>query len=237
MTHNFRCLLVDDEHLALQLLEKFVNDTPGLEVAATCKSPIRAIEILQGEPVDLLFLDIQMPILSGLNLLKSVSRKPVTIFTTAYPQHALEAFELDAVDYLLKPYSFERFTHAVNKALVLLRQKAESGAGLPEGSLTVKADRQWINIPVAEIRYVEGWKEYVKIYLEKDKIITLESLNNLENTLPAEHFLRVHKSYIVGRRFVQKMDGDNLQLTGDARIPVARARKKEVIAQLFRTDD
>ncbi|MBL7807553.1 MAG: response regulator transcription factor [Saprospiraceae bacterium] len=237
MTHNFRCLLVDDEHLALQLLEKFVTDTPGLEVAAICKSPIRAVEILQSEIIDLLFLDIQMPILSGLNLLKSVSRKPVTIFTTAYPQHALEAFELDAVDYLLKPYSFERFSHAVNKAMVVLRQKSETASALPEGFLTVKADRQWVKIPVADIRYVEGWKEYVKIYLEKEKIITLESLNNLENTLPAAHFLRVHKSYIVGRRFVQKMDGESLQLTGDVRVPVARARKKEVIESLFKLED
>ena len=230
---NFRCLLVDDEHLALTLLEKFVTDTPGLEVAATCKSPIRAIEMLQSEPVDLLFLDIQMPILSGLSLLKTISRKPVTIFTTAYPQHALEAYDLDAVDYLLKPYSFERFTHAVEKAMVLLRQKAEGAAALPDGYLTVKADRQWIKIPISDIRYVEGWKEYVKIYVENEKVVTLESLNNLESTLPAEHFIRVHKSFIVAKNRVQKMDGESLVLIGEARVPVARARKKEVVAELF----
>lgn len=230
---NFRCLLVDDEHLALALLEKFVSDTPGLEVAATCKSPIRAVEMLQSEPIDLLFLDIQMPILNGLNLLKSVSRKPVTIFTTAYAQHALEAFDLDAVDYLLKPYSFERFTHAVEKALVLLRQRAEGAADQPEGYLTVKADRQWIKIPIAEIRYIEGWKEYVKIYVENEKVVTLESLNYLETTLPSQHFLRVHKSFIVAKNRVQKLDGEMLVLIGNVRIPVARARKKEVVADLF----
>ncbi len=230
---NFRCLLVDDEHLALSLLEKFVADTPGLEVAATCKSPVRAIELLQSEPIDLLFLDIQMPILSGLSLLKSVSRKPVTIFTTAYPQHALEAFELDAVDYLLKPYSFERFSHAVEKAMVLLRQRAESATSQPDGYLTVKADRQWVKIPVAEIRYIEGWKEYVKIYIDNEKVVTLESLNNLESTLPTEHFLRVHKSFIVAKNQVQKLDGEELVLIGNARVPVARARKKEVVAALF----
>ena len=230
---NFRCLLVDDEHLALSLLEKFVADTPGLEVAATCKSPVRAIELLQSEPIDLLFLDIQMPILSGLSLLKSVSRKPVTIFTTAYPQHALEAFELDAVDYLLKPYSFERFSHAVEKAMVLLRQRADGATSQPDGYLTVKADRQWVKIPVAEISYIEGWKEYVKIYVENEKIVTLESLNNLESTLPPEHFLRVHKSFIVAKNRVQKMDGESLVLIGETRVPVARARKKEVVAALF----
>lgn len=230
---NFRCLLVDDEHLALALLEKFVADTPGLEVVAACKSPIRAVEMLQSEPIDLLFLDIQMPILSGLNLLKSVSRKPVTIFTTAYPQHALEAFDLDAVDYLLKPYAFDRFTHAVEKALVVLRQRADNAHAQPDGHLTVKADRQWVKIPIAEIRYIEGWKEYVKIFVEKDKVVTLESLNNLEATLPAEHFLRVHKSFIVAKNRVQKMDGETLILIGNARIPVARARKKEVVLELF----
>lgn len=233
MNQNFRCLLVDDEHLALTLLEKFVADTPGLEVAVACKSPIRAIEILQSEPIDLLFLDIQMPILSGLNLLKSVSRKPVTIFTTAYPQHALEAFDLDAVDYLLKPYSFERFSHAVEKAFVLLRQRSEQQASQAEGHLTVKADRQWVKIPIADIRYIEGWKEYVKIYTENEKVVTLESLNNLEATLPAAHFLRVHKSFIVAKNRVQKLDGETLVLIGNAHVPVARARKKEVVAELF----
>jgi two-component system, LytTR family, response regulator LytT len=229
---NLRCLLVDDEHLALALLEKYVADTPGLAVAAVCKSPVRAIEVLQSETIDLLFLDVQMPMLSGLNLLRSVSRKPVTIFTTAYPQHAVDAFDLDAVDYLLKPYSFERFGHAVEKARALLRQR--DATDQPDGYLTVKADRQWVKIAIADIRYIEGWKEYVKIFFDNQKVVTLESLNNLESTLPAEHFLRVHKSYIVAKNCVQKMDGEALVLLGGARIPVARARKKEVVAELFK---
>jgi two-component system, LytTR family, response regulator LytT len=223
---------VDDEHLALALLEKYVADTPGLAVAAVCKSPVRAIEVLQSETIDLLFLDVQMPMLSGLNLLRSVSRKPVTIFTTAYPQHAVDAFDLDAVDYLLKPYSFERFGHAVEKARALLRQR--DATDQPDGYLTVKADRQWVKIAIADIRYIEGWKEYVKIFFDNQKVVTLESLNNLESTLPAEHFLRVHKSYIVAKNCVQKMDGEALVLLGGARIPVARARKKEVVAELFK---
>ena len=226
----YRCLLVDDEHFALALLEKFIADTPGLEVVATCKSPIRAVEILQSEPIDLLFLDIQMPILSGTNLLRSISRKPVAIFTTAYAQHAAEAFDLDAVDYLLKPYSFERFTQAVNKALAVLGRQAPPAL---EGHLTVKADRQWIKVALSDIRYIEGWKEYVKIYTEGEKIITLESLNNLENTLPAGYFLRVHKSFIVSTGKVERLDGEDLILSGAARVPVARARKKEVVGVLF----
>ncbi len=225
-----RCLLVDDEHFALALLEKFIGDTPGLEIMATCRSPIRAVEILQREPVDLLFLDIQMPILSGINLLRTVSRKPVTIFTTAYAQHAAEAYDLDAVDYLLKPYSFDRFTQAVNKAKDALGRRRPAEL---DGYLSVKADRQWVKIAMADICYVEGWKEYVKIFTGNGKTITLESLNNLENTLPASHFLRVHKSYIVAKNKVERLDGEVLVLAGAVRVPVARARKKAVVEALF----
>lgn len=233
MPNALRCLIVDDEHFAIQLLEKFVADTPGLEVAATCKSPVRAIELLQSEPVDLLFLDIQMPIMSGTNLLRAVSRSPVTIFTTAYPQHAIEAFDLDAADYLLKPFSYERFCHAVDKARVILAQRLKDAPEAPQGTLVVKADRNWVKIPYADIRYIEGWKEYVKIFAGKDKVVTLESLNNLESTLPAGHFLRVHKSYIVAVNQVSKLDADDLVLLDGTRVPVARARKKEVVAALF----
>lgn len=229
-----RCLLVDDEHLALALLERFIEQTPGFEVIEKCKSPIRAVEVLQSDLVDLLFLDIQMPVLSGLNLLRTVSRKPVTIFTTAYAQHAHEAFDLDAADYLVKPYSFERFQKAIEKARVLLQNRQGATAATPEldGFLTIKADRQWVKIPFADITHIEGWKEYVKIFTSAEKFVTLESLNNLENTLPAGHFVRAHKSFIVAKNRVQKMDGDDL-LIGEVRVPVARARKKEVTEAIF----
>lgn len=229
-----RCLLVDDEHLALALLEKFIEQTPGFTVVEKCKSPIRAVEVLQSDLVDLLFLDIQMPVLSGTNLLRSISRKPVTIFTTAYAQYAHEAFDLDAADYLVKPYSFERFQQAIEKARVVLQSRQSAVAAAPEldGHLTIKADRQWVKIPFAEILYIEGWKEYVKIFTTTDKHVTLESLNNLEATLPAGHFVRAHKSFIVSKNRVLRMDGDDLIL-GEARIPVARARKKEVTEAIF----
>lgn len=230
---KIKCLLVDDEHLALALLENFIQRVPDLEVVEKCKSPIRAVEVLQTQAVDLLFLDIQMPLLNGLNLLKAVSHRPVTIFTTAYAQHAHEAFDLDAADYLLKPYAFERFEHALGKARALLQSNKEASVGKPEGFLTVKADRQWVKIPIEDIRYIEGWKEYVKIFTGKDKIITLESLNNLEATLPGDHFLRVHKSYIVARAVVRRLDGEDLLLADGTRVPVARARKKEVTSALF----
>ena len=231
--NNIRCLIVDDEHFAISLLEKFVADTPGLELAGSSRSPVRAIELLQSEAIDLLFLDIQMPIMSGTSLLRSISRVPVTIFTTAYPQHAAEAFDLDAADYLLKPFSFERFTHAVEKARNMIQQRNSAAPDTPQGTLVVKADRAWVKIPFGEITHIEGWKEYVKIYVGKEKVVTLESLNNLESTLPDTHFLRVHKSFIVAKNQVHKMEGDLLLLLNGAQIPVARARKKEVVADLF----
>ena len=230
---TLRCLIVDDEHFAIALLEKFVADTPGLEVVGSSRSPVRAIELLQSEPVDLLFLDIQMPIMSGTNLLRSISRVPVTVFTTAYPQHAAEAFDLDAADYLIKPFSFERFSRAVEKARAVLLQREAAAPDTPQGTLIVKADRAWVKIPFGDIRYIEGWKEYVKIFIEKEKVVTLESLNNLEATLPESHFLRVHKSFIVAKNQVQKLEDDELLLINGVKIPVARARKKAVVAALF----
>lgn len=227
---HIRCLLVDDEHFALALLEKYLQQIPDHTLVAACKSPVRAIEVLQSEPVDLLFLDIQMPVLSGTALLRNISNRPVAIFTTAYAQYAQEAYDLDVVDYLLKPFSFERFEHAVQKARAALhtRRTPDDLSGL----LTLKVDRKWVKLPYSDILYIEGWKEYVKVFTGAGKFITLESLNNLENTLPAAHFLRVHKSFIVARRQVRQLDGDDL-LIGDARIPVARARKRAVVDALF----
>jgi len=229
---RIRCLLVDDEHLALALLEKYIARIADLELVGACKSPIRAVELLQHEAVDLLFLDIQMPFLSGINLLRSISNKPVTIFTTAYPQYAHEAYDLDAVDYLLKPFSFERFSHAVQKARDVFRLR-RAGTG-PEGVLTVRVERRLVKIPFDEILYIEGWKEYVKIYTDQGKTITLESLGHLEEILPAAHFLRVHKSYIVATSRVTQLDGNDL-LVEHARIPVSRNRKNQVQALLFPT--
>lgn len=227
---KIRCLIVDDEHLALALLEKYIGQLPDLELAGTCKSPVRAVELLQQEAVDVLFLDIQMPFLNGINLLRSISNKPVTIFTTAYAQHAHEAYDLDAVDYLLKPFSFERFGHAVQKARAALNLQRAPAA--PEGMLTVRAERRMVKVPFGEILYVEGWKEYVKIFTEHGKVVTLESLSHLEELLPAAHFLRVHKSYIVAKARVLELEGSHLVI-GNARIPLSRARKKMVTDILF----
>ena len=229
------CLLVDDEHFALLLLEEYLRQTPGLQLAAACRSPVKAVEYLQSHPVDILFLDIQMPILSGIGLLKSISRKPVTIFTTAYTQHAHEAYDLNAVDYLVKPFSLQRFQQAVEKAKEKISVKSEKQSTLllPDGQLAIRADRKWINIPFQEIQYIEGWKEYVRIYTDSGRFITLESMANMEAQLPAAHFARVHKSFIVSRHQVCELDGTVLHLVNGATVQVSRSRKKEMTAWLF----
>lgn len=233
-------LLVDDEYLALNLLEGFVSQVPDLEIVGKAKSPMRALEILSESKVDLLFLDIQMPTLSGVNLLKTLKHPPVVIFTTAYSDYAIQAFDLNAIDYLLKPFSFERFLQAVNKAReqLLIQTRPAAGATLAPtaetpGHLTVKVDGKLVRIDLADILFIEGLKEYVRIVCPNNqRYVTLESLKNLEDMLPAEGFVRVHKSYIVARPKVRALDGNQLEIA-HYKIPISRSKRDEIVALLF----
>ncbi|MEM1320096.1 MAG: LytTR family DNA-binding domain-containing protein [Bacteroidota bacterium] len=233
--NTIKVLLVDDEYLALRLLENFIKEVPDLEIVGKEKSPIKAVDLLSSQTVDLLFLDVQMPTLSGVNLLRTLKHPPVTIFTTAYSDHAVEAFNLDAVDYLLKPFSFERFLQAVNKAKEQLRrqQTAPAPSAPPTPAfITVKSDARTIKLPLQDLLFIEGLKEYVKIVCRNEKIVTLESLKNLEAALPHPHFLRVHKSYIINSREVKSIEGNRLEI-GDHKIPVSRERRAEVVRLIF----
>jgi len=231
-------LIVDDEFLALKLLEDYIGRLPFLKLIDKVKSPIKAIDLLNQETIDLLFLDIQMPALSGTNLLRSLKHKPVTIFTTAYSEHAVEAFALDAVDYLLKPFSFERFLQAVNKAreqINLLHPQTNQKVNEPEikDYITFKADGKHVRVFLHEILFIEGLKEYVKIVCEKQQYIVLESLRNLEEKLAGNSFLRIHKSYIVSVPKINSMYGNTLEI-GEHEIPVSRDKKEEVIKVVFK---
>jgi len=241
--------LVDDEVLALDLLENFIDRLSDIEVVERVKSPIRALEILQNQPIDLLFLDIQMPTLSGTNLLKALPDMPVTIFTTAYSEYASLAFDLNAVDYLLKPFSFERFLQAISKAKKQLNYNStpqslhnrtlskEEGVtkavGNKKAFITVKVDGNFQKIFLEDIIYIESLREYVRIVCEgKKKYMTLESLKNMEALLPAESFMRIHKSYIAAKAKATKLSGNVLEI-GDYRIPTSRNRKKQIIKAIF----
>ncbi|QLG45372.1 LytR/AlgR family response regulator transcription factor [Costertonia aggregata] len=234
-----KVLLVDDEFLALNLLENYVEQIPGLEIMDKVKCPLAAIDILNQGKTDLLFLDIQMPTLSGINLLKTLKNKPVTIFTTAYSEHAVEAFGLDAVDYLLKPFSFERFLQAVNKAKEQLKKYhlevshiGKNTVNANEGFLSIKADSKLIKVLHRDIMFVEGLKEYVRIITAEEGFVTLMSLKELEDILPQDKFMRCHKSYIVNVTKVKSVEGNLLHL-GNRKVTVSRDKKSEIVQRIF----
>ena len=235
---KIKTLLVDDEFLALNLLENFAGEVADLEIVDKVKSPVKAVEILNSRPVDLLFLDIQMPALSGINLLKTLRQPPVVIFTTAYSNFAVDAFDLNAVDYLLKPFSLERFLQAVGKAreqLKLRKMPPVSPADTPEAGkdyFTAKVDGKLVKIVFDRILFIEGLKEYVRIVCADGRYVTLESLQRLEGILPAGNFLRVHKSYIVAKDKVQSLNGNMLEIE-KFKIPISRSKKDEVVEWVF----
>ncbi|PZR21312.1 MAG: DNA-binding response regulator, partial [Azospira oryzae] len=180
--------------------------------------------------------DIQMPTLTGNQFLKTLQRPPVTIFTTAYSEYAVEAFELGAIDYLLKPFSFERFLQATNKAIAAISQRNSSfsvdNTSTANGFLSVKADGKIYRIPFNEILFIEGLKEYVKIVTQQKTYITLETFKNLESVLPSPAFLRVHKSFMIAKDKVQALNGGMLEI-GKASVPLSREKKDELIKIIF----
>jgi len=222
---SLRCLVVDDEQLARTLLAEYIQKVPFLEHVGECKNPIEAMDCLENQDIDVLFLDIQMPELTGIEFLKTLKKKPVVILTTAYSEYALEGYELDVTDYLVKPFSLERFIQAVNKAndLITIQRKAE-GASIDPGNtyLTVHADHKIYRLKLDEILYIEGLKEYVSYYTSDQRIIALESLKKLEETLPSDKFMRIHKSYIIPLDKVTSVVGNQVEI-GNKLIPIGRS--------------
>lgn len=236
---KIRCAIVDDEELARKLLEQYILKVPQLELVGTYKSPLLLMEELRKGTIDLLLLDIQMPDITGTEFLRSLQHKPAVIFTTAYPEHALEGYELDVLDYLLKPISFERFFRSVQKAISYLRpverpEKEEIKAtGLVKDFLAVNADHKIYKIRFNDILYIEGLREYVSYYTtEGQRIIALESLKKLEELLPANKFMRIHKSYIIPLDKVKVVEG-NMVHVADKKLPIGASYREEVLKKLF----
>lgn len=231
---KYSCLIVDDEALALRLMEDYVLKVPELEIIGKCNNALSALQILKERSVDILLLDIQMPDLTGLELLSILKNRPAVILTTAYAEYALEGYRLDVMDYLLKPVSFERFMQAINKAIEWTRYKKEPQTSLPQNNskflrdhLFVKSDYKQVKILFDDILYVEGLKEYVSIYTAGKRVITLETMKQMEVLLPAGEFLRVHKSYIVSMKKVEAVNGNMLEI-GKEKIPVGKSYKEMV---------
>jgi DNA-binding LytR/AlgR family response regulator len=242
---NIRCLVVDDEELARNLLASFIGRLPYLELVRSCKNPMEAMTVLQEQKIDLMFLDIQMPELTGIEFLKTLPHKPVVIFTTAYPQYALEGYQLDVMDYLLKPFGFDRFLQAVNKASELLSLKAQAevkdqnqvqaDSGLAQGAfpppkefLVVKSEHKLIRLRFADIHYIQGKGEYVSFHTPKGQVLSLMSLKKLDDDLPDNQFVRIHKSYIVPLTRIDAVEGNMVHL-GPERLPIGASYKEELL--------
>jgi len=236
------CLLVDDEPLALDVLETYVRAVPTLALAGRCENAIQAFQVLQQQPVDVLLLDIQMPQLLGTDLLRSLRHPPPVILTTAYPQYALEGFELDVVDYLLKPIAFDRFLRAIDK--VAGRQAPAAGASPsplmpplaepPEAFIYVRTDRRAVKVVLHDIQYVESQKDYVLIVTSTDKpLLVKQSLSSLAELLPADQFVRIHRSFIVGLRHVKAYTAQHMEVAGQE-LPVGGLYQKDVQRSLGR---
>ncbi len=225
---TIKCLVVDDEPVARKGIAGYVNQVPFLSLEGACKSAVEANEVLHQEKIDLLFLDIQMPDLTGIEFMRSLENPPAVIFTTAYRDYAIEGFELNALDYLVKPISFQRFLKAANKAqsfFEMQRQTQAKPAEMPTAGpdyFFIKSDGQFIKIKLADVLYFESEKDYVFIHTEQKRYLTLLSLKQLEKELPPERFLRVHRSYLVSLEKVELVDGSNLVIRGK-QIPVSRS--------------
>lgn len=222
---TLRCLAIDDEKLALRLLEDNISKVPFLQLVKSCKNAFEAMKVLQEEPIDLLFLDIQMPGLLGTKFLQSLVEKPMVIFITAYDQYALESYDLNVVDYLLKPVPLERFVKAVNKALEqhTLRQQASVAIPLSD-SMYVNVEYSLVKIKFADITHIEALKDYIKIFVSNSTkpILTKLNLKAIEDKLPADKFLRIHRSFIVSLSKIDSIRNHKIRI-GTTEIPFSDA--------------
>lgn len=229
-----KCLICDDELIAHQILEAYILQTPGLTLVAKCRNALEAFAKLEQQSVDLIFLDIEMPLVNGINFLRTLSHPPKVIFTTAYAEHALESYELNAVDYLLKPFSPERFAKAVEKAKALIGQSADGGEKEEEeGALVVKEKEGLIRVRFDQILYIEASKDYMKVVTNEKAYLVHITMKKLEESLPQEQFLRTHKSYMVALKAIRLLKPDELVLTNNAVVPVS-INYREAVAAKFK---
>lgn len=223
MVQKIKCLIADDEPIALELIESYVNKTPFLELCGKCSNGLEVLDLLAKEEIDLLFLDIQMPGLNGLELSKTLRKKHRVVFTTAFDKYALEGFKVDALDYLLKPFDYNEFLSAANKALEWFSlQNAGKRPDVRDNFIFVKADYKQIRIDFDDIYYFEGLKDYVKIWLKSRQrpILTLMSLKSLEENLPSDRFMRVHRSFIIALNEIKTIER-NCVIINDQPIAIA----------------
>ncbi|MBO3697260.1 LytTR family DNA-binding domain-containing protein [Roseivirga sp. E12] len=232
---GIKCMVIDDEPLAIKVIEKHISQVPGLELAATFDNPITAGDFLQNDTVDLLFLDIQMPVVTGIDFIKNTSLQPKVILTTAHREYALEGYELDIIDYLLKPISFIRFYKAINKYRALntstqLNSQTASELEKVSDHIYVNSNKKMVRIEFDNILYIDSIKDYVRIHTAKDNIITKDKISSFFQKLPAS-FMRVHRSYIINTEKISYLTTKDAVLLGDIEIPIG-ASYREVIESI-----
>ncbi len=230
---TIKCLAIDDEPLALQVIEAHLQQIPNIELVATFTNPIEAIETIKSNSIDLIFLDIEMPLLSGIDFVKSLTNPPKIIFTTAYRNYAIESYELDVIDYLLKPISFTRIFKAINKYKSLVNvsiAKNIEEAEVKNDHIYVNSNKKFIKIKYDDILYVESIKDYVRIHLNDTSVMTKDSITNFEQKL-SHHFLRIHRSFIVNTSKVTAFTKVDVEI-GEKEIPIGASYKDTVMAFL-----
>lgn len=231
-TEILKCIIVDDEPIGRDALVRYVEQIDFLSLIGSCKNALEANNMIKEQQIDLVFLDIQMPMMSGLDWLGTLTQSPLVIFTTAHPQYAIESYQFDVVDYLLKPISFQRFLQAANKAQRFF-SSSEKSAAEEEDYIFVKTDQQLVKLKVADIIFIESMQNYILFHTSTEKIMTLVPLKQALEMLPTDQFLQVHKSYAVAKDKVEAIEGNQLILGGQ-KVPVSVRLRKAVVDELMR---
>ena len=236
MQHKFKCLIVDDEPIARQIVEIYCGHLPDMEVLASCDNALDAKYVLQNEKVDILFLDINMPVLDGISFLKTLRQPPIIIFTTAYKEFALDAFDLAACDYLLKPFSLERFIIAVDKAKERLRPTMPTLVQLtpetiPEAYIFIKSDGKIFKILFEELLYAEASGNHIKLITDKNTIVSTMTFTALEEQLPRTKFLRLHRSFIINKAKISHIEGNRVYV-GDQQLPIGANYREAFLREI-----
>ena len=230
-TKKIICLAVDDEPPALDIIQKYIELIPSLQLTGTCSNAVEALEILRNQVVDLIFLDIQMPQILGTDFVRALKNPPKVIFTTAFRKFAVEGFELDAVDYLLKPISFERFLKAVNKvmqtSLAVTYPSLTEEENANDPFIHFRSDRRTLKVLLNDILFIESLKDYIKVVTKAKSIVTKQSMSSVENNLSARGFVRIHRSYIVAVNKIESYTNEFIQI-GKEELPISRSYRHEV---------
>lgn len=229
-----KCIIVDDEPLALDVLESYIKKTPDLELATRCNNALEASEFLKSNKVDIMFIDIQMPEITGLEFVRGLAEPPLIVFCTAHPDFAVEGFELNAIDYLLKPVAYDRFCKTIERVkeyLSLKSSKAVEQSDIENDYIFIKSNQKQIKLSLDQILYIEAFADYIKLYTAEKRYITLQTMKNMEQKMSKDKFIRVHRSFIAGIKNITSFNSTELEING-TKIPVGKSYKDDFLAMM-----